>query len=44
MYAHLPDETLRRLRRLIRQLDDAHTALLRALRDAGRCRLEDAEG
>ena len=24
MYANLPDETLRRLRRLIRQLDDAH--------------------
>ena len=36
MYAHLPDETLRRLRRLIRQLDDAHTDLLRALRDAGK--------
>ncbi len=32
MYAHLPDETLRRLRRLIRQLEDAHTAVLRALR------------
>lgn len=36
MYAHLPDETLRRLRRLIRQLEDAHTAVLRALRDSGR--------
>lgn len=36
MYAHLPDETLRRLRRLLRQLEDAHTALLRALRDSGR--------
>ncbi len=36
MYAHLPDETLRRLRRLIRQLDEAHTALLRGLRDAGK--------
>ncbi len=36
MYANLPDETLRRLRRLIRQLDDAHTDLLRALRDGGK--------
>jgi len=36
MYAHLPEETLRRLRRLIRQLEDAHTSVLRALRDAGR--------
>ncbi len=36
MYSHLPDETLRRLRRLIRQLEDAHTSVLRALRDAGR--------
>ena len=36
MYAHLPDDTLRRLRRLSRQLEDAHTAVLRALRDAGR--------
>ena len=36
MYAHLPDDTLRRLRRLIRQLEDAHTAVLRALRDAGK--------
>jgi hypothetical protein len=36
MYAHLPDETLRRLRRLLHQLDDAHTDLLRALRDTGR--------
>ncbi len=36
MHAHLPDETLRRLRRLIRQLGDAHTDLLRALRDAGK--------
>lgn len=43
MYAHLPDETIRRLRRLIRQLDDAHTALLRALRDAGKMPQEDAE-
>ncbi len=32
MYAHLPEETLRRLRRLIRQLEDAHTSVLRALR------------
>lgn len=32
MYAHLPDETLRRLRRLSRQLEDAHTALMRALK------------
>ena len=36
MYQHLPDETLRRLRRLLHQLDDAHTDLIRALRDAGR--------
>lgn len=36
MYAHLPDETLRRLRRLIRQLDEAHIALLHGLRDAGK--------
>ncbi|MDQ2800007.1 MAG: hypothetical protein M3Y13_10220 [Armatimonadota bacterium] len=36
MYAHLPDDTLRRLRRLLRQLEDAHVALLRALSDAGR--------
>ena len=33
MYAHLPDETLRRLRRLLRQLEDTHTALLRVLQD-----------
>lgn len=32
MYTHLPDETLRRLRRLSRQLEDAHTALIRAMR------------
>src|SRR5579884_1269620 len=32
MYAGLPDETLRRLRRLSRQLEEAHTALLRALK------------
>lgn len=36
MYAHLPDETLRRLRRLLRQLGDAHDALLRALSASGR--------
>lgn len=35
MYAHLPEETLRRLRRLSRQLGDAHTALLRTLKSAG---------
>ena len=40
MYAHLPDDTLRRLRRLLRQLEDAHTALFRALRDAGKMPLE----
>ncbi|HEX5322744.1 MAG TPA: hypothetical protein VFW40_03080 [Capsulimonadaceae bacterium] len=28
MYANLPNETLRKLRRLSRQLEDAHTALL----------------
>lgn len=31
MYDNLPDETLRRLRRLLRQLDDAHTGVLRVL-------------
>jgi hypothetical protein len=31
MYANLPEETLRRLRRLSRQLEDAHTALLRVM-------------
>lgn len=36
MYAHLPDDVLRRLRRLIRQLEDAHTAVLRALQGSGR--------
>jgi len=41
MYAHLPGDTLRRLRRLIRQLDDAHTALLRGLRDAGKMPTEE---
>ena len=41
MYAHLPDETLRRLRRLIRQLEDAHTSVLRALRDSGRMPREE---
>ena len=35
MYENLPDETLRRLRRLLRQLSDAHTDVLRALSDAG---------
>lgn len=42
MYAHLPSDTLRRLRRLIRQLEDAHTALLRALRDTGKMPVEDS--
>lgn len=36
MYENLPDDTLRRLRRLLRQLTDSHTDLLRALGDAGR--------
>ena len=36
MYDHLPDDTLRRLRRLVRQLDDVHVALVHALKDAGR--------
>ncbi len=31
MYDNLPNETLRRLRRLLRQLDDAHTGVLRVL-------------
>ena len=43
MYAHLPEETLRRLRRLIRQLDEAHTTLLRGLRDAGKMPAEETE-
>ncbi len=43
MYAHLPDDTLRRLRRLIRQLEDAHTSLLRALRDAGKIPADDED-
>jgi len=43
MYAHLPDETVRRLRRLIRQLEDAHASLLRALRDAGKMPADDDE-
>ena len=41
MYENLPDETLRRLRRLLRQLEDAHTDLLRALRASDR--LPDTE-
>lgn len=36
MYRHLPDETIRRLRRLVRQLEDAHVDVLRALKDAGK--------
>ena len=36
MYAHLPDDTLRRLRRLIRQLEDAYLAVQRALQSSGR--------
>jgi hypothetical protein len=31
MYAHLPDETIRRLRRLIRQLELVHGSLLAAI-------------
>ena len=41
MYANLPDETIRRLRRLIRQLEEAHTSVLRALRDSGRMPMEE---
>jgi len=41
MYAHLPDDTLRRLRRLIRQLEDAHTAVLRGLRGSGQMPVEE---
>ena len=41
MYAHLPEETLRRLRRLIRQLDDAHVSVLRALRGSGQMPAEE---
>ena len=36
MYRHLPDDTVRRLRRLIRQLEEAHAGVLHALKDAGR--------
>jgi hypothetical protein len=36
MYKHLPEETIRRLRRLIRQLEEAHEGVLRALKDSGR--------
>jgi hypothetical protein len=42
MYEHLPDDTLRRIRRLLRQLEDAHADLLRALRDSGRLPQSDA--
>ncbi|MDQ2687777.1 MAG: hypothetical protein M3Y28_07925 [Armatimonadota bacterium] len=42
MYENLPEETLRRLRRLLRQLEDAHTDLLRVLRASDR--LPDTEG
>lgn len=31
MHAHLPEAALRRLKRLVRQLEDAHDALLRAV-------------
>ncbi len=31
MYAHLTDETLRKLKRLVRQLENAHDALLRVV-------------
>lgn len=41
MYAHLPEETVRRLRRLIRQLEDAHTSVLRALRGSGQTPAEE---
>ena len=41
MYAHLPDEDVRRLRRLVRQLEAAHIGLLRALKDAGRLPTEE---
>ena len=36
MYKHLPDETINKLRRLIKQLDEAHEGVLGALRDSGR--------
>lgn len=35
MYDNLPEETLRRLRRLLRQLEEVHAVLLHHLRDAG---------
>jgi len=34
MYRHMDDDALRRLRRLVRQLEEAHTALLSALHSA----------
>jgi len=36
MYKHLPEETIKKLRRLTRQLEEAHSGVLRALKDAGR--------
>ena len=35
MYAHLPPEQIKRMRRLVRRLEDAHAALLRVLRENG---------
>ncbi len=35
MYANLPEDTLRRIRRLLRQMETVHADLLRALRGAG---------
>jgi len=41
MYRHLPDDTINKLRRLIKQLDEAHQGVLSALRDSGRMPEED---
>jgi len=43
MYKHLPEETIRRLRRLTRQLEEAHTGMLRALKDAGRMPVDEED-
>jgi hypothetical protein len=36
MYAHLPEDTIRRLRRLIRQLEEVHVSVLRAMKETGK--------
>jgi hypothetical protein len=36
MYAHLPEAQIKPIRRLTKQLEEAHVAVLHAMRDAGR--------